>query len=448
MTDLAAEQARLTGFVHSPQALEWGSSGFGVLLHLARVNHLDRRYDVARAFGIVGSSEKDISWTLTFDAKQKERFCNAIEHVPMAPAYWGMGAWQPFQAPQIWSRTQWRLRGCPSCFRSAFHTNLFQCPWVVRCPWHREALIEACRRCGRPLLSGFASAQPLLCCSCGWDPVRVEAALDVKASATGDRRLFFSRYTSWVNETFDEWLLLHPEPTQCDMGQALRSLVATPPALKPWTNAFSTQDAGCHIERWNFVIHENDHVSRLDTRRLAALIDKIESGGLAPLPWDGLPLSAIMVRLMCRVLLHQGGQDLVGAAAEAEIARWLALALPARQDNAHVDPCVLSLATRNALLRQLTGLLQARERGMLWWTAEALHHVCARLVHTAYADGVWRSLQPLVPKDRRAVNATRARLPWMLIQAPASGQQNVSIAWAGDMRPHSGIRRHPSPLGR
>jgi hypothetical protein len=432
MTSACSSRVRLSGFAHSPQALTWGSSGFGVLLHLARVNHLHRRRDISQAFGILGPND-DLSWVLTFDARRRARFCDAIEHTPSDPAYWGMPAWQPFETFGPWRETNWRLRGCPTCFRNAFHTNLFQCPWVVRCPWHRDALIDACRRCGRQLLAGVASGLPLLVCRCGWDAVSVTAALlEPRFSEVEERQKFLQAYAEWTRKRLDERVFLHPESTSLGLDQALSAVVRCPPELKAWSTAFSTGSAGCHIEHWGFTADEMERVSRFDTRKLAEFVDKLADGALAFLPWSGASLSSILVRQMCRVLRQDVAHGFRDAGAEDEFIRIRTFAR-SRLDGAaaQLDPCVLNLATRDALFRQLTRLLQLRERGTLWWPAKALHQLCERLVNGAYADGVGRALSPLLRGTTRGVNWNCARLPWMLIHAPAMGRQDVSIAWTG-----------------
>lgn len=433
----SAASGTVTGFVHGPHAMDWGSSGFGLLLHLARVNHLERRCDVARAFGILSTPARDVSWTLTFNAKQKDRFCKAIEYA-QPPPFWEMQPWQPFHAPNLWEPGQWKLRGCPSCFRNAYHTNLFQCPWIVRCPWHREKLIDACRCCGQPLLLDFVSTRSLLVCPCGSDAVRAETILRIDPRVSQERRSFFSSYVKWIDDTAGDTLLLHPNPAQCDIRPGLSSLLTTPGLLAPWSNSFSMPRASCHLERWSFVVREDDHITGTKAGKLRSFIRLFQEGRLACLPWDGRAMTSILTRLMYRVLIRQEHRDPSTASREREFERLLTLSLPIRKEGASVDPCILGLESRNTLLQYFNELLEACESGRLWWSADALYRVCERLVMGAYADGVWHSLQALVPRElREPIGVASMRLPWIFIRAPASGRQDVSIAWADTSGPRS-----------
>lgn len=75
--------------------------------------------------------------------------------------------WHPYRH-RSYSRSP-RLRGCRSCLAYGFHTLLHQLPWIVRCQWHDEDLIESCT-CGRPFLDASHGLDSrLLTCECGVD---------------------------------------------------------------------------------------------------------------------------------------------------------------------------------------------------------------------------------------------------------------------------------------
>jgi len=75
--------------------------------------------------------------------------------------------WHSYRHPS-YSRSP-RLRGCRSCLAYGFHTLMHQLPWIARCQWHDEDLVESCT-CGRPLLDASHSLDSkLLTCTCGAD---------------------------------------------------------------------------------------------------------------------------------------------------------------------------------------------------------------------------------------------------------------------------------------
>jgi len=58
------------------------------------------------------------------------------------------------------------IKNCPKCSEISFHSNIFQLPWVSKCPIHNQKLVEKCVECGKE----FPPSSKLLsnnCKSCG-----------------------------------------------------------------------------------------------------------------------------------------------------------------------------------------------------------------------------------------------------------------------------------------
>lgn len=62
-------------------------------------------------------------------------------------------------------RYQLRMRWCPECAKSWFHSPLFQQWRRSRCPWHGVPLIDSCPKCGR--IADPLAESPWKCMHCG-----------------------------------------------------------------------------------------------------------------------------------------------------------------------------------------------------------------------------------------------------------------------------------------
>lgn len=61
------------------------------------------------------------------------------------------------------------LRYCPTCLPSAHHSALFQLPYVIKCPVHKELLRTGCPHCGTPIPTDCFSLtrNHMYCGGCG-----------------------------------------------------------------------------------------------------------------------------------------------------------------------------------------------------------------------------------------------------------------------------------------
>lgn len=77
------------------------------------------------------------------------------------------------------------FRFCPECLRHGYHTAVFQMPSLIRCPVHRNRLVEVCPKC-RSATPPFGLSMELL----RVDPFRC-AHCDAPWSGTGDSSRWF-----------------------------------------------------------------------------------------------------------------------------------------------------------------------------------------------------------------------------------------------------------------
>lgn len=243
----------------------------------------------------------------------------------------------------------------------------------------------------------------------------------------GDRSQFLHGYLKWAKEQRENALLLHAEQSR-DMEATLAALISAPPALAKWANAFSGVPTSVHRDCWTFVVREQNRVSNSNTEALKQLSGDLNDGRICKLPWDGSPLSRIITNEIFNLLSPAGPRP------DAEIMnfdRTLQFALAGvTGSEATIDPYALNLGTREALIRIFAGLIKAREELQLWWPADALHKLAAKLVYMAYAEGVRHSLNYLSIRNRsRLETFARPRIPMVLIDAPPSGLQRLTVAW-------------------
>lgn len=222
------------GFVHARLDRQPGISGFGTVLHLARLNHFSAR-DFATAFGFGFQYREDLSQVLAFSAARQARLVRVVTGVEDVPEIWRAQAWQPFEG-HLWNWLPWCLRLCPCCARTGYHTNLFQMPWIERCPWHDVPLLEQCRRCGTPWSEGFKRTGVLLQCPCGVDYVKEHEVLGSALALEGERQALIEPYLAWTQDRRSQAVLVGPEEPDPGARLAIAALVAVPASLRPWTS--------------------------------------------------------------------------------------------------------------------------------------------------------------------------------------------------------------------
>lgn len=243
--------ANSLGFVSAKLDQQVGISGFGALLHLARLNYFHRS-DFFAAFGLHFTKSDDISKLLTFSPKRMKCLADAANLPKKIVELWTVDSWQPFTAKGIWENVPWTLRVCASCARFGYHSTLFQMPWVDQCPWHRERLISQCRRCDRPLLTGFIRGNDLLKCVCGIDYVNDYAILTTDVSVESERTAFIHDYHHWSYKRKNESLLIYPEEPDAQGLNTLASLIQLPKNLSIRANATKPYKVNStHVEKYS-----------------------------------------------------------------------------------------------------------------------------------------------------------------------------------------------------
>lgn len=105
---------------------------------------------------------------------------------------------------QFFSR---RLRICPACSKSQYHSNLFQINGVARCPIHHEILTTSCPECG-VALSTFSLTEVTLgarwgCGKCGWPHHQQNENIFISVDEQNHVRMCFEPFASLVRKIGD-----------------------------------------------------------------------------------------------------------------------------------------------------------------------------------------------------------------------------------------------------
>jgi hypothetical protein len=430
--------AAIDRFVHVPLGNQAGLSGFGALLQVARLNHF-RAQDLHAAFGLRFQYREDLSQVLVFSPKRKASLITALGVAPAIATLWAVDPWQPFEGGNPWPHLPWRLRACASCLRVGYHSNLFQMPWIVRCPWHRERLIERCRRCERPLLEGFRERKALLFCACGHDPVDETAVLrGERPAVVGERQAQIDAYVTWAasRRTAGDRLLC-PEEADAQGAEALAALLS---------HGDVTQDravaTGVHL-----VARTRRPGPRVTDADYAVMVASAhglwpDAPGLAGVPRhfdDGLfhigrniaarvpegALSARERKAMALAPVHKPATDL---------SRYELLFLPAQRSQGRVtlDTRVLHQTARRAVANLAWELLcndparLSADNGSHRLLLNAIQQTVGR----GYADGLKHVLGRHVPAifDHPRIRSG-PRLPWVLITKQQGTAHTVKVAW-------------------
>ncbi|MCR6686995.1 hypothetical protein [Pseudoxanthomonas sp.] len=430
------------GFVSVRLNDQIGMSAFGTLLHLARLNHFHGR-DFRAAFGLHFHYRDDLSHLLAFSERNQSRLAAAAGISQELQGLWPVEPWQPFSGEGLWSALPWKLRACPSCLRAGYHSNLFQMPWMARCPWHRTRLISTCRKCERPLLEGFRQGLDLACCPCGTDLVNERAVLkgDPHQSERDD---FLEAYLNWTAVERERTTMLWPEQHTGSGVDALAALWPVPPCLNQWRDSFAGCRPHIHMERLGRPCASStlDQQAAKDLMRCAKSLWP-EQAAMAELPAEFLPsllsitrqiaspLPAISLTTREREAL---ALEPVGSAASIPSRQDLML-LPVQRvaNGLYLDVRVLHRAAYRVIanLSALLGLAKHEPTPATSSAHRLLLTATRRTLLRTYADGFTHVLGRYVPAlyDQTRVRAG-PRLPWIRIRRDPQGPQDVTIAWS------------------
>lgn len=441
MTELPAVVA--PGLVVAGVDRQDGISAFGALLHLARLNHFGGA-DFRAAFRLHFKYRDDLSQLLAFSVKRQMGLALVVANGGPPPGTWGMEAWQPFSGKGPWGEIPWSLRACSACLRFGYHSNLFQLPWVVRCPWHDVRLIERCRKCGRSLLDGFRVGRPLMQCACGIDYVDEHATLNGDLSHAEARSTFVRAYLDWARTARESMTLICPDEFDVHGHEVVSALVTPVTALTRWDRCFAKARPGTHV----------DHLQRratpepLGDRARGSMVNCANSlwpgtPGMAELPEAFLaPLLGVTREIARRVpdaeltSREREALALEPVPAPASVpSRHSLMLLPVQRGPGRLflDVRVLH-RTAYRVLSHLAWHLVNEDPARYHPTSGAPQVLLAAVKRTlsrAYADGFKHVLGRHVPAlyDHRRI-LSGPRIPWVLLERDSVGVAEVKIAWA------------------
>ena len=202
----------------------FGASAFSILLRAIRLNFL-RGSDLRAILGVRLRKGDDLFRRMTRFEPQQLALAKTFPMPDFSSrTFWRCENWWPFGGPIAWGAFPWRLRICPSCMRSCYHSMLFQMPGVLRCPWHGDALIENCPRCDRAFSMDLGRQAELGQCDCGHDPVDYVATAE---GASGPLTMMCeatSAYLRWAETHRRESWLVAPEASDDAAWKALHHL--------------------------------------------------------------------------------------------------------------------------------------------------------------------------------------------------------------------------------
>lgn len=429
------------GLVHARLEQQTGLSSFGALLHLARLNHF-RGPDFRAAFGLYFTYQDDLSRRLTFSMKNQARLAAAAALPNESRALWSVEPWQPFAGERFWEEQPWSLRACPCCLRFGYHSNLFQMPWMARCPWHRAQLITECRKCGRPLLDGFRQRLDLMRCPCGGDPVNELAILKGDPHQM-QRDEFVKAYLVWATAERQSTVLVVPDQRDAGGPAALAALISATSGLRHWRDSFTVPSWSIHVDR----IRRRGTATFMGASSFSAMVKCANSlwpgpAGIAELPANFFrPLISIsrqIASLVPNVSLTAREREALALEPVAKTAslpsRHELLLLPVQRvaNGLYLDVRVLHRAAYCVVAHLGWHLITndpARDypaSGSHRLLLVAIRHALCR----AYSDGLKHVLGRHVPAlyDHSRFKAG-PRLPWALIRRDSKGAIEVQLAW-------------------
>jgi len=232
---------------HADLPDQHGLSGFGLALQLLRLNFFVPS-DVFSVFGLRLRYSDDWSYRIaTSQAAQRA----ILARVPVPGAIssgWDVRSWLPFSGT-LHEKFAWQLRGCPACFRHGYHTNLFQMPWIDKCPWHRARLITCCQCCGARLGASIDRETPLLVCPCGHDSTDHSSLLERRHPFSRERNHFIDRYLRWSAASRKLCVAFGNDGDNLEFLNAIAKLIRLPLALAQGAQIDRAAIPGAHEQR-------------------------------------------------------------------------------------------------------------------------------------------------------------------------------------------------------
>lgn len=437
---MPAIDAVSNGLVSARLDQQHGLSAFGTLLHVARLNHFHGP-DFRAAFGLHFHYRDDLSHLLAFSERNQTRLAATAGISQDLQSLWSVEPWQPFVGEGLWSTLPWSLRACPSCLRAGYHSNLFQMPWMARCPWHRTKLVHHCRKCDRPLLEGFRQGLDLMCCPCGTDLVNERAVLkgDPHERERGD---FLAAYLGWTVLERRRNTLLCPEQHTVGGADALAALWPAPTCLMRWRNSFTICPPHIHTERLCRIRASDarDHQAAKDLLRCAkslwpgqAAMADLPAGFLPPLLSitrqiaSPLPATSLTTREREALAL----EPVVSAPSTSSRQDLLLLPVQRVASGLYLDVRVLHRAAY-WVIANLSALLAFPEREpALSNSPRLLLTATLRTLSRAYADGFRHVLGRYVPAlYDQSRHRAGPRLPWVRLTRNTEHSLDLMIAWS------------------
>ncbi|WP_440222841.1 hypothetical protein ACQQ2N_17445 [Dokdonella sp. MW10] len=434
-----SEEHPLQGFVHVPLAAQIGLSGFGAVLQISRLNYFRCR-DFLAAFGIGYRRSDDLSEVLVRSSKRRDILASVFEAPESLTSLWPVDPWQPFTGTDPWKYVPWRLRACATCLRTGYHSNLFQMPWVTRCPWHREPLIESCKRCGKGLLEQTSGSDLLMQCRCGLDYTSDIAILGgERPDVAGERASCVKTYLAYAaarREAGD--LLIPPEEFDKHARDGLRALFGVGTTA---SGAMPPSEIHLHDCTGRSAASAGPLFTREDIIGTVKNLWPDKPGvAILPLPlWPGLRgvtrnvakgASAAALSVREREVLELPPAP--GARSVHTRAELLLLPARASKVYAFLDTSVLHRSARRAMSNLASQLSPDSSMGASGDTAAeavVLRALQAGLSR-AYADGLKHVLGRHVPAifDGPRIRSG-PRIPWILVKKADGTIQNVRTVW-------------------
>lgn len=274
-------------FAHTDLDAQYGLSAFGLVLQLSRLNLLVPQ-DAFSAFGIRMRYSEDWSFRLALSEGAQSAIRARVRVAEVVSSAWGIAPWQPFAGPTFTNSAPWQLRVCLPCLQYGYHSNLFQMPWLTRCPWHGSRLLINCDHCGRPLGSGIKRDMPMLLCECGSDGIKEQHLLDYHQPFEEERNHYVGRYLRWAELRRRSTVLFGTVLTDSSSEAVLRWLIRLPKGLSRVSDTHLIH-LGCAIHTRTMALSKGEADSALggDEKLRASLA----SFGLRTPTFVELPLS-------------------------------------------------------------------------------------------------------------------------------------------------------------
>jgi hypothetical protein len=414
-----------------------GCSGFCALMRTSRLNFL-YRVNHMDALGVWVSINEDIFRRTCVSAKLKTALASAMATPKEAvKEWWAVAAWWPFAGAIPWAYMPWRLRLCPVCARSCYHSLLFQMPGVTRCPWHGIDLIEACPLCGRDLLKGSENDLPLGSCPCGHDFVDYVESIEGDRTTLKAKSRAINGYRTWAAVSRKTNFLISPEQWDPLAWKALDRLIVQRQAVRRLMQnvSFNPSDQYIHLE--------DVRVNRAVGRSATPL--EPTSGLASGQPtYVSLPASWIAP-------LHHVGEELIrmlptNAADRLNIDRRSRSSfkiLPVFNSGSHVTMHTECLhRCVRSILARLAHTILAFRKGTLFADApgqqvkghglgpELVRRLIHRVLLRGYADGArWALTHHVLMRHEHPRIRPAIRYPWIVLRFPLGRAPSGRIVW-------------------